>query len=56
MNKPKPREITLIDPKYQPSAAELREDLRVNATPEQARAALVRPVRIKYAMPSKPKR
>ena len=46
----KPRRISslqTIGPSYRPSAAELREDLRVRATPEQVRAALMRPVRIK---------
>ena len=51
--KPEPTEITLIDPSYQPSAAELREDLRLEATFEELTAAVVRPVRIRYAMPEK---
>ena len=29
---------------YQPSKAELEEDVSVNATPEEVRAALMRPV------------
>ncbi len=33
---PTPREVEIIHPSYQPSAAELREDLRINATFEEA--------------------
>ena len=31
---------------YQPSKAELEEDVRVDATPEEVRAALMRPVTV----------
>ncbi len=51
--KPEPPEITLIAPSYQPSAAELREDLRLDATFEELTAAVVQPVKIRYAMPGK---
>ena len=51
--KPEPREITLIDPSYQPCKAELEEDLRVNATFEELTAAVVRPVKIRYAKPQR---
>lgn len=50
---PEPREITLIHPSYQPCKAELEEDLRVNATFEQLTAAVVRPVKIRYAKPQR---
>ena len=45
------REIKLIDPSYPPSAAELAEDLRVDATFEELAAAVVRPVKIRYVKP-----
>lgn len=48
-----PPTIRLIDPSYQPSAAELREDLRLDATFEELTAAVVRPVKIRYAMPER---
>lgn len=50
-SKPEPREIKLIDPSYPPSAAELAEDLRVDATFEELAAAVVRPVKIRYVKP-----
>ena len=50
MNKPKQksRPVMLVRPSYQPSKAELEEDMRVDATPEEAVDALTRPVRIRY--------
>jgi len=53
---PKPREVEIIHPSYQPSAAELREDLRIDATFEEAVKALVKPVRIQYVLPKKRQR
>ena len=50
---PKPREIGLIDPSYQPSKAELEEDLRVEASFEELTAAVVRPVKIRYVKPER---
>ena len=50
---PQPREVTLIDPSYQPSAAELAEDLRVTASFEELTAAAVRPVKIRYVKPDR---
>ncbi len=49
--KPEHREVTLTDPSYQPTRAELREDLRLDATFEELTTAVVRPVKIRYAMP-----
>ena len=43
---PKPREIRLPHNSYQPSAAELRADLRLKGTFEDAIKALVRPVQV----------
>ena len=41
-------ELEIVRPTYQPSKAELEEDLRVEATFEEAVKALARPVRIRY--------
>ena len=45
---PAPREVELLHPSYQPSTAELDEDLRVDATFEEAVQALAQPVRVSY--------
>ena len=40
-----PKDAVRVKPySYQPSKAELEEDVSVNATPEEVRAALMRPV------------
>ena len=41
---------------YQPTAQELREDLRLQGQFEDAVKALVRPVRVRQVMPPKPDR
>ena len=46
--KPKPREVEIVKPDYQPSAAELAEDTRVDATFDEAVEALTKPVSIRY--------
>lgn len=51
-----PREVEIIHPSYQPSAAELREDLRLEGTFEDAIKALVRPAKVRYVLPRKRKR
>lgn len=43
-----PREVEIVSPDYQPTAAELNEDMRVNATFDEAVAALAKPVKIRY--------
>ena len=43
-----PREIEVVHPSYQPSRAELDEDMRVEAAFEEAAEALARPVRMRY--------
>ncbi len=43
-----PREVRIAHSDYQPSKAELEEDLRVDATFEKACDALVQPVRIRH--------
>ena len=45
---PTPRRVEIVRPSYQPSKAELEEDMRVNATFEEAVDALTRTVRIRY--------
>ena len=50
----KPREVEIVSSDYQPSAAELEEDVRVDATFDEAVAALTRPVSIRYV--EKPQR
>ena len=54
-HQPKPRMIEVPDPSYQPSRAELRADLRLKGTFEDAIKALVRPVRVRKVMPRKRK-
>ena len=43
-----PREVEVVHPVYQPSREELNEDLRVDATFEEAVQALAQPVKIRY--------
>ena len=52
--KPKPREVKIVRPDYQPSAAELEEDTRVEATFDEAVDALTKPVSIRYVDRPKP--
>ena len=47
-DKPAPREVEIAHPDYQPSKTELEEDLRVDATFEEAVDALAQPVSIHY--------
>ena len=47
------REVEEPDPSCQPNAAELRQDLRLKGTFEEAIMALVAPVRIRRVMPRK---
>ena len=51
--KSEPPTVRLIHSSYQPSKAELEQDLRIDATFEELTAAVVRPVKIRYAMPEK---
>ena len=44
----RPRDVEIVKPDYQPSAAELAEDARVNATFDEAVDALTKPVNIRY--------
>ena len=46
---PEPPVLEVLHPSYQPSKAELEEeDLRVDATFDEAVQALVRPVKVRY--------
>ena len=47
-DKPKLRDVEIVRPVYQPSKAELEEDMRVDATFDEAVDALTRPVRVRY--------
>ena len=43
----KPRTVTLVRSDYRPSKAELEEDMRVDATFEEAVESLIQPVNIR---------
>ncbi len=53
IKKPQPRTVHIVDPSYQPSRSELREDLRLKGTFEDAVKALVKPVNVQRMMPRK---
>ena len=52
--KTKAREVEIVSSDYQPSAAELEEDVRVDASFDEAVEALTKPVRIRYVDRPKP--
>ena len=52
---PRSREVEVPHPSYQPNARELKEDLRLKGTFEDAVKALVRPVRVRKVMPKRAK-
>ena len=52
-NQPRKPTLQVPDPSYQPSRAELREDLRLKGTFEEAVKALVKPVKINKVVPKK---
>ena len=45
--------VDIADPSYQPSRAELQEDLRLKGTFKKAIQALVKPAKIRKVMPKK---
>ena len=56
MSKSKPtkrRTVEVPHPSYQPNVRELKADLRLKGTFEDAIKALVRPVRVRKVMPRK---
>ena len=46
-----PPEVEIVHPSYQPSKAELEEDMRVDANFEEAMDALAQPISICYVHP-----
>ncbi|MDE0101412.1 MAG: hypothetical protein OXN89_03450 [Bryobacterales bacterium] len=54
-NKPEPHIIELPHHSYQPSVAELNEDMRVDASFEELVKAVLRPAKIRYVIPRKRK-
>ena len=54
-DKPEPRIIELPHHSYQPSVAELNEDIRVDTSFEELVNAVLQPVKIRYVMPRKRK-
>jgi hypothetical protein len=52
-DKPKSDEVEIVHPSYQPTAKELRKDLRLKGTFEDAVKALVRPVTMRKVIPPK---
>lgn len=44
--KPKPRTVRIVSSTYQPSKKELEVDLRVDASFDEAVAALAKPIRV----------
>ncbi len=54
--KPAPPEIELPHHSYQPSKAELQEEIHTDKTFEEIVSAVLRPVKIRYAEPPKRKR
>ena len=50
---PPTRTVDVVDPSYQPSRKQLREDLRVDATFEELSKAVVQTVKVRYVKPKK---
>lgn len=48
--------VELKHPSYQPSVAELDEDMRIDASPEELARALGRQVEVRHSKPVTPKR
>ena len=48
--------VKLKHPSYQPSKAELEEDMSIDASPEQLARALGRQVEVRYSEPAPSKR
>ena len=53
---PEPPVVELVHPSYQPSKAELEEDLRIEESFEEAVQALAQPVKVRYVKYPKRKR
>ncbi len=52
---PRFREVKVPHPSYQPNARELKEDLRLKGTFEDAVKALLLPVKVRKVMPKRAK-
>jgi len=48
--------VEVMHPRYQPTQAELEEDVRINAPFEDVVQALTRPVELRYVKPDRPRR
>ena len=53
---PPRRVVEVMHPSYQPTQAELEEDVRIDAPFEDVVRALTRPVELRYVKPQKPRR
>ena len=49
-DKREPRDVEVVHPSYQPGKAELDEDMRVDASFEEAVNALTKPVRVRHIL------
>ena len=47
--------VEVVDSSYQPSKAELEEDVRIDATPEELLRAVLRPVTVRHVPQPKPR-
>ena len=48
MTEPTGPDLWIRPAKYQPSKAELEEDMRIDATPEELARAILQPVKVKH--------
>ena len=55
MKKPKTKTVELVKSRYQPSQAELQEDLRINTTPVQAAKSVMQRVKAEHISSPKDK-
>lgn len=53
---PRRRVVEVTHPQYQPTQAELEEDVRIDAPFEDVVRALARPVELRYVKPDRPRR
>ena len=54
MTKNKRETIEIVNPRYQPSKDELGQDMRINASPEEAAKAVIRRVNVRHIRRPKP--
>ena len=53
---PRRRVVEVMHPHYQPTQAELEEDVRIDAPFEDVVRALTRPVELRYVKPDRPRK